>query len=409
MKGFFTKEQVASKSRPDGKTYSCFSCGLVKDAINPKMPPAGNFKKRILNIGIAPNEMEDEKRKPWQGKTGRLLQRTYHKLGIDLWEDCLNVNAVCCPSVYKDSGYLKQPSMHEIACCRKNILKIIREEMPDLIVLFGLPAVQSVIGHRWRKDMDSLNKWRGWVIPDQEFKCLIAPTFHPQYVEESDSHVETIWKNDLARAVDTLAGKKWERAPKPQIEIITDLEPLNQIKSGLVAFDYETTGLKPHATGHQIVCAAVATSLNHAYAFMIPPKRKDQRPFLNLLANPLVGKMAHNMKFEEIWSQVRLRQPVANWEWDSMIAAHIIDNRSGITSLKFQTYVNFGIGDYSTDIEPFLRGIGDSGNSMNQVIDLSRSATGRAQLLEYCALDAIYEYRLAMKQIDLINYDFLPF
>jgi uracil-DNA glycosylase family 4 len=409
MKGFFTKDQVASKSRPDGKTYSCFACGLSKDAQNPKIKPFGNFKKRILNIGDAPDELEDEKGIPWQGKTGRILQRAYHKFGIDLVDDCLNINAVCCASTYKDSGNPKPPGMHSIACCRKNILKTIREYQPDLIMLFGLSAVQSVLGHTWGKDMDSLAKWRGWVIPDQQFKCLIAPTFHPYYVENSDIQVETIWKQDIGRALNSLERKEWHRAPKPVIEVIEDLSVLGEIKSDLIAFDFETTGLKPHAPGHQIVCASVATSINHAYVFMIPPKRKDLRPFLDLLGNPLIGKMAHNMKFEETWSQVRFRQPVANWEWDSMIAAHILDNRPGITSLKFQTYVNFGIPDYSTGVEAHLRASGDSGNSINQVLDLVRSPSGRAQLLEYCALDSIYEYRLAMKQIDLIDYDFLPF
>ena len=77
--GFFTRKETESKSRPDGKTYSCASCGLYHDATSPRMKPFGNFKKGILNLGEAPGEIEDKRGKQWQGKTGRLLQKTYYR------------------------------------------------------------------------------------------------------------------------------------------------------------------------------------------------------------------------------------------------------------------------------------------------------------------------------------------
>jgi len=84
----------------------------------------------------------------------------------------------------------------------------------------------------------------------------------------------------------------------PDIEIIEDLSVLNSIKKGRIAFDYETTGIKPHATGHRIICASVADSSDHAFVFMMPSTRKERQPFIDLLKNPNVGKMAQNMKFE---------------------------------------------------------------------------------------------------------------
>ena len=45
MAGFFTKKETESKTRPDGKTYSCYSCGLYKNAKSAKMQPVGEFKK----------------------------------------------------------------------------------------------------------------------------------------------------------------------------------------------------------------------------------------------------------------------------------------------------------------------------------------------------------------------------
>jgi len=405
--GFFTAKQTESKSRPDGKTYSCASCGLYKDAESPKMQPFGNFKKGILNIGEAPGEIEDKRGKPWQGKTGRLLQKTYRRLGIDLFEDCLNINAVNCRPM-NEKGINRTPTNYEIDCCRKSILQTIERYRPKVIVLLGNSALYCLLGHRWKKDLGGIMKWRGWTIPDQDFNTWICPTFHPSYVGRLEIEVETVWIQDLKQII----RQTNERFPEhqyfpvyqePKIEIIEDLSILQAVHPKQVSIDYETTGLKPHARDHRIICASVAINENYCCSFMMPKNRKARQPFVDLLANPAIGKMAHNIKFEETWSTVRLKQPVQNWMWDSMLAAHVLDNRPGITSLKFQVYVNFGVVDYASEVTPYLQASGKGGNDMNRIYELLEKPGGQEKLLEYCGLDAIYQYRLAMKQMELIN------
>jgi DNA polymerase len=406
-KGFFSPDQTKSKTRPDGKVYSCAACGLYKGALSPKMKPFGNFKKKIMNIGEAPGEVEDERGKQWQGKTGQLLRKTYQELGIDLFDDCININTVNCRP--KGTKGNRPPTPHEINCCRRIVMKAIEYHQPHIIVLLGGSAIQSIIGYRWKKDLGGVYKWRGWTIPDRDFDTWIIPTFHPSYVERSDAEeVMTIWKQDLKKVVE----KSEEDLPKyykPRIKIIEDLSPLNDIKADRVAFDYETTGIKPHAKGHRIICASIAYTPNHAYSFMIPKTRKECKPLLDLLANPFIGKMAHNMKYENLWSIFRMRQPVINWEWDSIIAAHQLDNRRGVTSLKFQTYVNFGIVDYASGVKPYLESGSKDGNAHNRIMELISKPGGAKQLLTYCGYDSVYEYRLAALQQEAMDYDFLPF
>ncbi len=398
--GFFTKKETESKSRPDGKTYSCASCGLYRDVLNPRMKPFGNFKKGILNIGEAPGEIEDKQGKPWQGKTGKLFQRTYQKLGIDLFEDCLNINAVYCRPI-NEEGNNRTPTNYEIDCCRKNVLKTIEQYRPKVIVLLGNAALNCLIGYRWKKDLGGIMKWRGWTIPDQDFNTWICPIFHPSFVSRGEREVETVWMQDLERIIKKV-DKTLPKYKKPNIEIIESLFPLRELVLYRVAIDYETTGLKPHAKGHRIICAAIAFNENHCYVFMMPKSRRERQPLIDLLANPNVAKMAHNIKFEEIWSAVRLRQPVQNWKWDSMLAAHVLDNRPGITSLKFQVYVNFGIIDYASEIAPYLQAPSKGGNDMNRINELLKIPGDQEKLLQYCGLDAIYEYRLATKQMEMI-------
>ena len=406
MGGFFTKKETASKSRPDGKSYSCAACGLYRKCRSPRMEPFGNFKKKILNIGEAPGEVEDRNGRPWQGKSGKLLQRTYEKLGIDLFEDCLNINAVNCRPTDKN-GSNRVPTNFEAECCRKSILKVIKEYSPKVIVLFGNMAVYSLIGHRWKKNLGGITKWRGWTIPDQDFKTWICPTFHPSYVERADAkEVKTIWEQDLKQAIEK-AKEKFPEYVEPTIETITDLTVLNEIKSDF-AFDYETTGLKPHGKGHRIVCCSIATSENHAYTFMMPETRRERKAFIHLLANPHIGKIAQNMKFEDTWSR-RLGVEVQSWAWDTMIASHILDNRPGVTGLKFQVYVQFGIVDYASEVSSYFTTADRNANAINKIMELVSTAEGRNKLLLYCGLDSVYEYRLYKKQKDLILETCLPF
>jgi len=308
MEQFFTRKEVESASRPDGKVRTCYSCGLHKCVHSPRMQPYGNFKKRILNIGEAPGEFEDKAGMPFQGKTGMLLQRTYRNLGIDLFDDCLNINACRCRPTEK-GGRNRTPTNDEVANCRQATLDVISKHKPHVIVLLGNAALFSLLGHRWRKDLSGINKWRGFTIPDRDFTAWVCPTFHPSFVERAESaEVQTIWLQDLKR-IFALVDTPLPKYTEPKIEYITDLTPLLKIKEGsMVAFDYETTGLKPYAKGHRIVCAAVATDVNHAYAFMLPETRQACAPFVQLLNNPNIGKMAHNMKFEDTWTEVRLRK-----------------------------------------------------------------------------------------------------
>jgi hypothetical protein len=116
------------------------------------------------------------------------------------------------------------------------------------------------------------------------------------------------------------------------------------------------------------------------------------------------------MKYEHAWSLIKLKTQVENWDWDTMLMAHILDNRPGITGLKFQTYINFGVIDYSNEIAPYLSGLDEkNGNSLNRIEELIKTESGKEKLMKYCALDSIFEYRLAALQKNIITNLDLPF
>jgi uracil-DNA glycosylase family 4 len=414
MEGFFTKKQTESKSQTKGKRLSCESCGLYKDIVTPRMEPFGNFKKEIMTIGEAPSQKDDARGKQWQGRTGSILKGTFAEFGIDLFEDCINIYACNCRPVKQD-GTDSIPTNLQIDCCRQRVLRAVEKYKPKLIILLGNSALYSIIGHRWKRDLDNIFKWRGHAIPDQDFGCWICPTFSPSYIERLDDGVEAIiWKQDLKQAFEKLK-QAFPKYKEPEIEIITDLKQLEYTVIGkvkaksppyMIAFDYETTGLKPHAEGHRIVCCSVADSEDHVYVFEMPKSRRELKPFINLITNQQIKKVASNMKFEHVWTKVRLGVEVKGWYWDTMVCAHVIDNRPGITSLKFQTYVVFGIVDYDSEISPYLKAKDEkSGNSINNIMELLTIPEKKEKLLRYNGFDSINEYRLAEWQINQM----LPF
>lgn len=406
MKGFFNRKETESVSASKGVVHSCAACGLYKHCQTPKMKPAGNFAKGIMCIGNFPSATDDKKGEHWTGVDGRLLQGMLQNLGIDLFEDCINLNAVNCAPPKRD------PSGIEIDHCRSVIVwKAIQEYQPKVILLFGPQALTSVVGYQWGKGTD-MRRWRGQCIPDQNLKTWLCPTFDPEFLNRIDTPEDymRIWEQDIQCALDRL-DVPFPRYPKPEIHITKDLNFLKDNCKTLSSFDYETTGIKPHGKGHRIVCVSIADNENRAWAFAAPKRKKDWYPFRKWLADSSVPKMAHNLKFEHHWSKEYLKVNVKGWEWDSMLAAHTLDNRTHISSLKLQTYFQFGIGDYSSEMQPYFKSVdgNGSGNDMNRIRELMRTRSGREQVLKYCALDSVYQYRLAIKQMEHLNWDFLPF
>lgn len=407
MKGFFTKQEVTNTSRSSSKPLSCVSCKLYRGKRNPKIKPYGNFKKHIMIIGDVPGSAEDRTGIPFSSGYGRRLKSELEKLGIDLKEDCVSLYAINCAPNSDE-----KVDARNIACCREVfVTKAIKEYVPEVIILLGTFAVQSFLGHRWKKDLGGIARWRGWTIPDRDYKAWVCPIFDPKYViTMEDDAVMTVWRQDLKRAISKV-GKKLPRYKAPKIHYITDLSVLDKIPQGLVSFDYEATGLKPHAKGHRIVCASVTINKDEVYVFPIPKKRSERAPLIRLLKSSSHDKVAANMRYEDTWTKVRLGREavVINWGFDIILAAHLLDNRPGIVGLKFQTYVLLGICDYDSEVSDYLKSDSDNANDLNKIDKLIEKPDGMKTLMRYCGLDSIYTLRIALLQIEELGYNWLPF
>lgn len=411
MAGFFSKQQTASPYLSEKGMHSCASCQLYKQVKTPRMQPYGNFKKQIMVIGESPGREDDEKGGLWHGPMGQLLRRTYKSLGVDVFEDCLSLSAVNCRAINKRDKNNRVPTDYEISCCRPKILTEIKKHKPKVIILHGNSAISCAIGHRWKRDQGGgIGKWAGWAIPDREFNAWLCPTFHPSFIEhqqDQDGEVKVWWARDLAQAF----AKVKEPLPTYKneadcVEISMDVEGvLDKIrKKGppLLAFDIEATGLKSYNTNiHETVATSFCYEDDRAYAIPAPSTAKQMKRLKLLLEHQSIGKIAANMKYEDNWMSILHGINISPWAFDTMQAAHILDNRPGITSLKFQAYVRFGVLGYDDEITPYLKA--EDSMSTNKIKELVKNKASFEKLLLYNGIDSLLTYRLAkiqMKEIE---------
>lgn len=394
MKGFFNKNEFKSQTRPDGRSLSCLTCGLFKKLDNDKVELKGKGRKGLLIIYDLPNKKDIRYKNgfPYSDLFSSILMQN----SIDIDEDCYQAYALQCPS--------KFPTKLHYDCCAKKIRQIIADVQPKITITIGKEALSSVIGDRWKKGIGDIEKWRGNVIPDQDLRGWLAPVMEVN--DDSALILKTLFKKDIKNALAYL-GKPFWKWKHPEIHYLTSLTTLKKREFSSFSFDYETTGLKPHRKGHHIFCTSIAFNSKEAFVF---PMSVKLFYFLELLNNNRIGKRAHNMKFEHSWSKVHLGVEVQNWEWDSMIAAFILNNNTGTTGLKFQTYLNFGVIDYDSEIASYLSSDDPkNGNAINRVSQLWGNTEGQRQLMKYCALDSHFQWLLSEKQMKKLDYKFLPF
>ena len=394
-KGFFSTFKLLSKPALPRAPH-CGLCGLYKTCQSPKMPFTGQGKKKILFVAEAPGIEEDKRNTQLIGKAGQRLRRTLKKLGVDLDRDCWKTNAIICRPPKN-----KTPDDSIIEACRANLFKTIKTTKPNLIILLGLSAVKSLIGTLWKENVGEISRWVGSTIPSQKPNAWIAPTYHSSYLVRMDSKVlNLIFEKHLQAALKKCKSKPWDMLPnyKDQIEIVTKPSQvailLKEIikKNRMTAFDYETNCLKPEVEGAKIVSCSIC---NGKRTFAYPWFGEAIEATDKFLKSP-VPKIASNMKFEDRWTKVHLGHFVKNWLWDTMIAAHVIDNRRGITSIKFQSFILLGAQSYDEHITPFLKE--GKGSKINRIDEIDLK-----DLLEYNSLDSLYEYEVAKKQMKVLD------
>lgn len=401
MKGFFSSADVLSTRVALPTLPQCGVCGLHKKCISPKMPVSGKGKSEIMIVGEAPGKTEDERNRPFIGESGQILEGTLRKLGVEMRHDCWITNALRCRppnNVIRDK--------RSIDYCRPYLMEAIREHNPRIIILLGATAVQSLLGWLWKEDVGGITRWVGWRIPNQRLNAWICPTFHPAFLLRNQQmkgpDISAMYFEEHLRRAVNLKDRPFEEVPDfgKSINIVLDCKHAASLITAMkergspVAWDIETDRLKPDHKRSTIISCAVSDGKE---TVSYPWHGRAIQATLDLLRSD-VPKWGWNLKFESRWLLARYGCRIRNFDWDGMLAAHTLDNRKHICSLKFQAFVMLGQESYDDDIKPYLKA---SGNNIENRI----KEVGLNKLLVYNGTDALLTWKLAKIQRRLLGVD----
>lgn len=156
----------------------------------------GNPNADIMFIGEGPGREEDEQGRPFVGKSGQLLNKTFELAGINR-ADVFITNIVKCRPPNN-----RKPLPEESNACKKlllkNQLKII---LPKIICTLGAVAIQGLLEDYTLK----ITKIRGKMINWDNFTIL--PTYHPAYILRNPKELQSL-VNDIQLAQKYLISQK---------------------------------------------------------------------------------------------------------------------------------------------------------------------------------------------------------
>jgi len=375
-------------------TDPCDICGLHRTCISPRMPYTGQGQLGIFAMAEAPGANEDEGVQ-LIGESGSLLRQVLWDVGqFDLDRDFWKTNALACRP--PDN---RTPSNRELQCCAPRWRQAIAETQPSMIWLFGAVAVESFFADHDIEKV-SITAARKWCIPDKRTGAWVVCMYHPAFVlRKHDRVLDSIFKNDIHWALSCLHRNPPEFPDvDSMVHCLTNFEEVRQLllrvlnEWDLLVFDYETSSRKPYHPGNMIHSIGICSQDNEAFAFPFQyPGHWEPRQYsiirnlwVRILMKASLKKVAHNLKFEHKWSRHILRVEPVNWYRCTMNVAHLLDSRNGITSLKTQAFLRYGVEDYQREVRPFMRI--DPTTKLNKLHECQLP-----KLLKYNGLDALYE------------------
>ena len=153
---------------------------------------AGVAASRLMFIGDAPGTEEDRSGQPFVGASGQLLDTMLGHIGLRRTENFYITNSL----FWRPPGN-RQPTMEELTICRPFVEKHIALVNPQLLVLVGGTATQSILG-----DTRGITRLRGQVFRyTNAYMTADIPAhviYHPSYLLRQPMAKKQCWGDLLA-------------------------------------------------------------------------------------------------------------------------------------------------------------------------------------------------------------------
>jgi uracil-DNA glycosylase family 4 len=193
----------------------CTVCALSATRAN-AVPGDGPVTARIMAVGEAPGESEDQTGRPFVGAAGRLLTRLLEGVGLDR-QDLYICNVLKCrPPQNRD------PLPDEVAACAHFLDEQVALIRPDVILLLGRHALARLL-----PGQPPISRIHGQRIVDGD--RTYVPLYHPAAALYNGSMLGTL-EEDMRRVRGYLdeaeAARTVECATEPpRVEVTGHAEP----------------------------------------------------------------------------------------------------------------------------------------------------------------------------------------
>ncbi|MGW5720305.1 UdgX family uracil-DNA binding protein [Amycolatopsis sp. NPDC003865] len=161
----------------------CRGCPLYQDATQTVFGE-GTKQAKVLVVGEQPGDKEDLAGEPFVGPAGKLLDRAFEEAGFDR-KTLYVTNAVKHFKFKRDERGKRRihqkPGRTEVVACRPWLLSELRAVRPELVLLLGATAAQSLLGTKFK-----LTQHRGEPVEAPEDVAELVPsaiaTVHPSAI-----------------------------------------------------------------------------------------------------------------------------------------------------------------------------------------------------------------------------------
>ena len=351
----------------------CKLCGLFKKCQNPKIIPFGKNGKRILLIGEAPGKTEDKEGRNFVGSSGKLLKGIFKDFDLSIDNDCSRTNVLQCFPNSEDFP------IDKVEFCYERLEAQIKEYKPKLIMCFGQVAAARIIETKVVPGLTSkaYGTVVGDVFPIRKYGCWVSLNYHPSYYLRGRMEYIDLLSDTIERGLDYLDKPFPESFLESGInkeltkegEIIDYLKLLEKSKKP-VNIDFETNRLSPFKKDSKILAISISVDQREGVMIDLSIQGKAVWNAVSVFLRSSAAKVNQNTKFEEVWSRMVFKHGVNNWEWDTMLSAHLLDQRRNKKSLAFLAYTH-------------------SGEEYKDMIDVKHiESVSKPDLIKYACLDS---------------------